>query len=175
VDAWIVGRRARYAPRLAAAMVLVMGAGAAALAAGWGQIQKDYFDFADSQYRVYNAMLGLPDDAVVVAGPGTPVAAYLNRLGQKHFTVIGSGWGWPGRKLADIITAHRRRGLRVFVDPDVRDWTRALRRSGEYEVLREVLADYRLETSHWPMVELLPPTATSGASNPATVSAPARK
>ncbi|MFB3892528.1 MAG: hypothetical protein ACE15C_10955 [Phycisphaerae bacterium] len=172
VDAWLVGRRRWQSLRLGVAAALVIGLGGAGLVAGWGEIQRTHFDYSNSQARMLRVMLKLPDDTAVIPGPGgTPVAGYLNRLGVKHFSIVRSGWDWPGDKLGEVISGHLAAGRRVFIDLDEKDWTRTLRKNDEFEALLAAIDRGRFRQvaaseSTWPLTELLPPTP---ASRPATL------
>ena len=72
------------------------------------------------EYRARLALL--PDDAVVMAGGQTVAVNYYRSLGLGHWDVIGTGSGWPGARLTELIDEHLRTGRRVFVDADVRLW-----------------------------------------------------
>jgi hypothetical protein len=146
--------------RLLAACGLVVAAHATLLVAGWGMLRHYYFDYAASQRHLYRVMLRMPDDAMVIAGPGTPAAHYLLRLGEKHFAIVGSGWGWPPTpdELADRIDAALAEGREVYANLDEVDWSRVPRDSGEWEMLFAVAVRYRISNREglWPMVQLLP-------------------
>ena len=166
IDAAIVGIRRRYRLRLAIAVGSVAMGGAVAIAIGWDSMNRYYFDYVDSQQRTYHAMRALPENSAVIAGPGTPVANYLNRLGHKHFYIIGSGWGWPGEGLAKDVAGCIADGRPVYANLDY-VWHRSLRKSSEWDELEQVARGYRLDYQHWPMVELVPHPAP-GATQPAT-------
>lgn len=150
--AWCQAASARATRRrvsLACAVVLVLGA--TALAAGWPVIQRYYMEFADEQYLVHQAMRSLPQGSVVVAGPGTPVAGYLRRVGVRpDLVVIASGWDWPrpshppGKTLEQTVDGYLAQGRPVFVNVDPRSWTRTLRVSQEWEQLKAVIDAHSL-------------------------------
>jgi hypothetical protein len=74
--------------------------------------------------KEYRARLSvLPkDNAVVIAGSGTVSVTFWRGMGAGNWEVIGTGGGWPGDKLNDVIEAHLRAGRRVFLDVDPRLW-----------------------------------------------------
>ena len=154
LDAALVAARRPARLRLAGAAVL--GAGINLLALGWGwQMLNDYYlDYTESQGRTYQAMRRLPADAVVIPGPGTGVARYLDRIGQTRFIVIGSGWDWPGDKLKPLIDRYLAEGKRVYANLDERDWLNTARKSPEWDQLRSLARNYALAAAQRPMIEL---------------------
>lgn len=165
-------RRARPRLRFPREVVwaALLAAQGAALLAGWGLLGRTYFDYARSQERIHHAMVRMPSDALVIAGPGTPVARYLLRLGEKDFRVIGSGWRWPDsrQRLARRIDEALGRGRPVYANLSPTDWKRIARESGEWRMLRDVAARYRriYRSDTNPMVRLAPrPAATSDAAD----------
>ena len=154
VEAAVVRQRGRFALRLAGVSMLIIALTLAATAAGSGYIQKYHFSYARSMSAMYRNMLRLPDDAVILAGPGTPIAQYLNRLALKRFDVIRSGWQWPGEALDDVVAAAMKEGKRVYVNLTEADWKRVDRQSNEWEQLLSVAGDYKLDGSSWPLVRL---------------------
>ena len=174
VSGWIVPMGRRYRLRLGVAVGLVLAVGGAALAASWGTIEEYYFAYADSQHRIFRALLPLPRDAVIVAGPGTPVATYLNIIGEKDFNVVRSGWSWPGDDLRRLLEQELAAGKSLYVNLDKSDWTRSTRKSPEWDQLCSAVAGYVPRPSVWPMFEMRrPPTSAPAASRSASPSAPA--
>ena len=103
----------RPAARAAVACVLLLAAGGGAMALGWSTIQERYLDYVACQQRAYGGLIRLPGDALVIPGPGTPVAYYLDRLGEK--TTTSSPAAGPGRtrtrsrqKTEDQVVTHLR-------------------------------------------------------------------
>jgi len=143
--------------RLAATAAAVLLAGVAAVAVGWQHVRNYHFDYAAGMARAYKAMQLLPEEAVVIAGPATPVARYLNRLSMKRFDVVGSGWSWPGRKLPQRVEAALADGKEVFIYLDAQAWKLAPRESGEWRQLNSALSGYRLDRRAWPMVRITRP------------------
>ncbi len=162
LDAWVVHRgtsaeSAQKKPMMRAMMtacVLLLG-GAAVVAAGWGTLQVVYFSYAGSQSRSCQAMLALPADAAVIAGPSTPVAQNLNRLGVKRFDLISSGWDWPP-DIASQIEQRVEAGKVVYVFVDTPEWQRVDRTARQWEQLRTVLDAWGMEPSVGPFARLAP-------------------
>jgi len=161
LDAALVGRRKRYRLRLACATGAVLIAGALSMTFGWAGVRTYYLRAADRQLRAFRVMLQLPSDAVVIAGPATPVAFHLNRLEKKRFEVIRSGWGWPGEKLAQRVHAALEKGKRVYANMDAESWNLVTRKTDEWRQVQDVAARYALDTRTWPMVELRSPASPS--------------
>ncbi len=72
------------------------------------------------EYRARLALL--PPDAVVMAGGQTVAVTYYRALGLGRWDTIGTGGGWPGARVAEVIDEHLRAGRRVFIDTDARLW-----------------------------------------------------
>jgi len=140
--------------RAAAVAALVLLAGAAVVATGWGLIRRYHFDHVDGVNRAYQAIRRLPDGSVLIPGPGTPTAYYLNRLGAKQFTVIASGWGWPKTGLDRLVAGHLAEGRPVYVNLDPAGWGYSARKSGEWEQVQAMVRPYRKAVAFWPMVRL---------------------
>ena len=135
-----------------------------------GMIQHYYFGFVDSQRRIYDSMLDMPEDSAVVAGPGTPVAMYLNRLRMKDFEIVASGWMWPDGDLKRVLGRYLDEGRNVYVNCDSNDWLRTYRKSGEWDTLLEAIRDYQVEDAGPPMVRLIKLQADGGTVTAKTLS-----
>jgi 4-amino-4-deoxy-L-arabinose transferase-like glycosyltransferase len=72
-------------------------------------------------YRMRLALL--PPDAVVLAGGQTVAVTYWRGLGLGQWTEIGTGAGWPGANLDQLIETYLKQGRRVFLDQDPRWWS----------------------------------------------------
>ncbi len=72
------------------------------------------------EYRMRLALL--PRDAVVIAGAQTVSVRFWREVGAGEWEVIGTGAGWPGAQLPDVIDSYLRAGQRVFLDADARWW-----------------------------------------------------
>lgn len=88
------------------------------------------------EYRT--RLMALPrDNAVIIAGIETVSITFWRGLGLGNWDVIGTGGGWPGERLNDVIAAHLRAGRRVFLDTDPRWWrTNGWQRSETERVTR---------------------------------------
>ena len=65
----------------------------------------------------------LPHDAVVMAGGQTVAVTYWRGIGLGDWEAIGTGGGWPGAQLAQVIETYLASGRRVFLDADPRWWS----------------------------------------------------
>ena len=73
--------------------------------------------------REYRARLALlPPDAVVMAGGQTVAVTYYRALGLGRWDTIGTGGGWPGARLTEVIDEYLHAGRRVYLDADERLW-----------------------------------------------------
>lgn len=152
-------------PRFAAAVGLVLAGNVVAVAVGWSTIRERYYDFMQAVHEAYVALRQLPDDATIIPGPGTPAAYYLDRLGDKHFDVIASGWAWPEDLDANVAAAFAA-GREVYVYWNEDAWNRSVRKSGEWDVLNDTAARYQLGEAIWPFRRLLPKPAASVPASP---------
>ncbi len=64
----------------------------------------------------------LPRDAVMIAGAQTVSVLFWRGMGAGEWDVIGTGSGWPGAQLPEVIETYMRDGRRVFLDADARWW-----------------------------------------------------
>ncbi len=162
VDTAVVGQRARYRLRLATAAGVLLALSAGIVAAAWDKGAGTYFRFAQSQQQVYTAMLDLPDNSVVIAGPGTMTAAYLRQVGGKDFRIIPSGWKWPGEQLPQAVQAYLDQGRPVYANLDGANWEPAARDAGEWVTLRRLVLSMEIKDVRWPMVRLEPKKPVAG-------------
>lgn len=128
-----------------------------ALWAGRDEVQRYYTDYTQFLHRAYSAMVKMPDNAAVVAGPATPVGLYLNRIGEKHFSVIGIGWYWPGEHLRDAVVASQREGRSVMANLNKASWNSTMRISVEWDHLSAAADEFPHRRFSADFVELLPP------------------
>jgi 4-amino-4-deoxy-L-arabinose transferase-like glycosyltransferase len=146
------------AARAAWARGLALGLGLVSALAAHGAtflLMRDvYFGYARGMARQYQVLQALPEDALVIAGPGTPIAFHLKRLGRKDFRVVASGWSWPENavELCSRIDDAIARGRVVMVNMDPDDWNRVRRDSGELEMILQAARRYR----QIPRPDLLP-------------------
>jgi 4-amino-4-deoxy-L-arabinose transferase-like glycosyltransferase len=64
----------------------------------------------------------VPGDAVMISGSQTIAVTYWAAIGVGQWETIGTGGGWPGDQLFQIIENYLRSGRRVFIDSDPRWW-----------------------------------------------------
>lgn len=145
--------------RLLGTLALVLGLSMICLTVGWDSVWRYYLSRADRQAQMYHAILNIPPDSVVIPGPGTPVAYYLNRIGQTRLTVIQSGWDWPGEQLGPLVQGHLAAGRPVYANINGQDWLETSRKHPEWDHLRAVMAQCGLCPADWPLVQLIPDSA----------------
>jgi 4-amino-4-deoxy-L-arabinose transferase-like glycosyltransferase len=93
------------------------------LGANWWPSNEGYIQ-SRALTKNYNAQLAhIPRDAVVMAGGQTVGVTYWRGLGMGDWEVIGSGGGWPGAQLGDVIENYLHDHRRVFLDADARWWS----------------------------------------------------
>ncbi len=66
---------------------------------------------------------GLPPDAVLMAGAQTVGVTYWRGLGAGNWEVIGTGGGWPGAQLSEVVEKYLSERRRIFLDVDSRWWS----------------------------------------------------
>ena len=136
-----------WSRRSVAAVAGVVLLGGGAFAAGWPALARFHFGYVDSMTKMYVAMSRIRPDALIVAGPGTPIVYHFKRLGLKQFEVVGSGWGWPDSAealRARIAQAKSREGgfRPVWINDDRATWDLVNRDSGEFDMLQEAVAPW---------------------------------
>ena len=172
--------------RLAGVAIALMAGGGWALASTWPEIDRVYFAYCESMENVYRSLMreslvhdetgqpvvvrDVPDGAVVIAGPATPVVFYINRLQVRSFKSIDSGWGWPGKeKLGPLIRQYQAQGRPVYVNVDEGLWHAGTRKYGEWEMLVEAIEDCDVQVRKGSVMGRVVPltAATRSPLNPA--------
>ena len=72
------------------------------------------------QYK--QRLQGIPTDAVMISGSQTIAVTYWAAIGAGRWKTIGTGGGWPGDRLFDVIQNYLNEGRHVFLDSDPRWW-----------------------------------------------------
>jgi len=72
------------------------------------------------QYR--HRLENLPSDAVMISGSQTIAVTYWAAIGVGKWKTIGTGGGWPGNQLFEVVDNYFTQGQRVFIDSDPRWW-----------------------------------------------------
>ncbi|MEP6921946.1 MAG: glycosyltransferase family 39 protein [bacterium] len=67
-------------------------------------------------------LVNVPRDAVMISGSQTIAVTYWKAIGRGEWKTIGTGGGWPGIRLVQVIEDHLAQGHRVFLDSDPRWW-----------------------------------------------------
>ena len=169
LDDLLVGYKRLVRLRLAGTLLAVAGGGALALLLGWNSVWEYSIKTADRREQAYKAMLQLPENSVVIAGPSTPVAYYLNRIGEKHFVVIG-GWDWQ-KNLESKVNSGFDEGRKIYVNMDKTDWVLVTRETDEWRQICSLTNQCEKAPGPWPMVRLIKrPTAESQVASQRTAS-----
>lgn len=135
-NAWLVRQQARLAPQRQAA--------------------KNYL----------TQLANVPDDAVIMAGGQTVAVTYYRDLGYGHWSVIGTGGGWPGAELVPLITRSLANGQRIFLDTDRRGWAVCGWPAAETRALPELARHFRFSRVNTTLYEIRWPTATDASDDP---------
>lgn len=152
--------------RVGAAVTALMIWGLWMLEARWPSIVQYHFGNANSMAAAYRGLTDddVPDHALVICGPATPVALHLNRLRVRNFWIIRSGWDWPRGELAPMIHSALADGVPTYVNLDETAWCRTTRKNIEWEEVRKCLASCQV-SGNMPIVRvrLTPTTAPVSA------------
>lgn len=117
--------------------------------------------------KEYRARLAqLPDDAVVMAGGQTVSVNYYRGIGLGSWDVIGTGGGFPGVRLGEVIDEHLRAGRRVFLDTDPRLWFNDAWRGGETQALVAVAPRFHFRRVSDTIYEIRPINDESAQDDP---------
>jgi hypothetical protein len=117
--------------------------------------------------KEYRARLAqLPDDAVVMAGGQTVSVNYYRGIGLGSWDVIGTGGGFPGARLGEVIDERLRAGRRVFLDTDPRLWFNDAWRGGETRELVSLAPRFHFRRVSDTLYEIRPIDDESARDDP---------
>ena len=117
--------------------------------------------------KEYRARLArLPTDAVVIAGGQTVSVHYYRALGLGRWDTIGTGGGWPGAHVGEVIDEYLRAGRRVFIDTDARLWFTDNWRGQETRQLIALQTRFRFRRIADTIYELRPPGDETAHDDP---------
>ena len=108
----------------------------------------------------------LPDDAVVMAGGQTVSVTFYRGVGAGRWDVIGTGGGWPGERLTEVIDEHLRQGRRVFLDADPRWWSTTGWQLEETRAVAALEGRYRFRRVADHLYEIRPPEDEGAQDRP---------
>ena len=112
-------------------------------------------------------LVGLPKNAVVMAGGQTVAVNYYRGLGLGQWDSIGTGGGWPGaERLVPQIEWHLTSGHRVFVDIDPRLWSMDSWHAQETRALVDLEKHFRFRHFSGTIYEIRPPGDESARDDP---------
>jgi hypothetical protein len=135
--------------------------GAVFFAGSWQTIQSHGIT---KEYRARLALM--PDDAVVMAGGQTVSVNYYQGIGLGRWDVIGTGGGFPGAQLENVIDTHLRAGRRVFIDTDARFWFNDAWRGQETRALVALSSHFRFRRVSDTIYEIRPSNDASARDDP---------
>lgn len=101
-------------------------------------------------------LVKLPTDAVVVAGGQTVAVTFWRGVGLGKWDVIGTGSGWVGERLTEVIDNHFRNQRRVFLDTDRRLWSARGWQREETEAIVRLQNQYRFQRTTETIYEIRP-------------------
>lgn len=108
----------------------------------------------------------LPSDAVVMAGGQTVSVNFWRGLGLGRWETIGTGGGWPGPHLADVVAQRLSEGKRVFVDIDPLLWATRGWQEEETRALVGLQERFRFRHVSETIFEIRPPDDASARDDP---------
>jgi 4-amino-4-deoxy-L-arabinose transferase-like glycosyltransferase len=100
----------------------------------------------------------LPQDSVVIAGAQTVAINYWHGIGAGNWETIGTGGGWPGDKLTEVIDRNMAAGKPVFLDADPRWWSPCGWQKSETEAIAALKPHYRFRRLNGTIFQLRPLT-----------------
>lgn len=140
-----------------AARWILAGAITLAVAAGFAFRLVPHMDCANHQARMFKNMLHLPDDALIIPGPGSPAAKFIHDMGARpRWNVLLTGFDWTGDTLAAMVRPHFRAGRHVFINANPKGWTRAGDYNPEWKALQELLSRFPQKPAWGEFVEIFP-------------------
>jgi hypothetical protein len=108
----------------------------------------------------------LPNDAVMIAGSQTIAVTYWKAIGAGNWETIGTGGGWPGDRLFDVIDEHFSKGKRVFIDSDSRWWLPCGWQRDEIPKIVQLQQHYRFRKMSDTIFELRPMNDETAVDQP---------
>jgi hypothetical protein len=108
----------------------------------------------------------LPPDAVMISGAQTIAVTYWAAIGAGHWETIGTGGGWPGDRLFEVIDGHLTKGKRVFIDSDSRWWLPCGWQRDEISKITQLEQHYRFRRVAGDIYELRPMTDQTANDQP---------
>jgi len=108
----------------------------------------------------------LPSDAVVMAGGQTVSVNFWRGVGLGEWETIGTGGGWPGPHLPELIAQRLSEGKRVFLDVDPRLWATRGWQEEETRALVGLQERFRFRRVSETIFEIRPPDDASARDDP---------
>jgi hypothetical protein len=114
-------------------------------------------------------LVQIPSGAVVMAGGESIAVKYWSSIGPSKWEEIGTGGGWPGEKLLEVIARYLEEGRRVFIDTDPRLWSPCGWQKSETEQLPSLEKSFRFRRAGEGIYEIRPVGDVSANDDPALV------
>jgi hypothetical protein len=111
-------------------------------------------------------LVQIPSGAVVMAGGESIAVKYWSSIGPSKWEEIGTGGGWPGEKLPEVITRYLEDGRRVFIDTDPRLWSPCGWQKSETEQLPSLEKSFRFRRAGEGLYEIRPESDESANDDP---------
>lgn len=111
-------------------------------------------------------LMQLPTDAVVMAGGQTVAVTFWRGVGAGRWEVIGTGSGWVGERLTQVIDEHLRNGRRVFLDTDRRLWSARGWQQEETQQIAGLQTRYRFRRTTDTIYEVRPLNDLTATDDP---------
>jgi 4-amino-4-deoxy-L-arabinose transferase-like glycosyltransferase len=116
------------------------------------------------QYK--QRLQGIPTDAVMISGSQTIAVTYWAAIGAGRWKTIGTGGGWPGDRLFDVIQNYLNEGRHVFLDSDPRWWLPCGWQRDEIPMIVELEKHFSFRKVTDMIYELRPPGDPTATDNP---------
>jgi hypothetical protein len=148
------------APRVSRRARRAVAAGLAALCA-WpvavGVVQLvSHFRYAAHQDELFRVMRRLPESALVIPGPGSPIGLYLHEIEVRpYWEVMDSDPEWTPELLTRRAGRHLAAGRDVLVNLDPAGWTREYGPNPEWRAVRDMARRFEKGPAEGPFRKLL--------------------
>jgi hypothetical protein len=143
----------------------MVAAGGCAAAISWTGISGlwllNHHKYASEQGELFASLQSLPSGSVIVPGPASTAAQYLQRLGFKpDWTVIQTEPDWTGPGLLGRVSGELDKGRRAFIYARPAGWKRGGGYNPEWDAVEHVLKSFAARSADGAFVEIMRPATT---------------